>query len=264
MYKCDFCETTFSKSSNLKLHQRRARYCLQKQVSTYKCICSCEVVGILNYNDHIKHCINYKAFSLEKENQILTEKLREKEEHIKKLEANITVLQNKLENIALQSVKRPTVSNTNNIITLQPLTQEWLQSQASLLNRSHVEKGIAGYALFAKNYSFKDRVKCLDFSRKKLQFLEEDGTVIKDNKGNRICKMFFDSIKNENEEIVDEIQAEILKQVAETCNPAETMSLFERMNEIVKISRGIKKVSQGESDALKDDFVKELCNLLEK
>ena len=42
------------------------------------------------------------------------------------------------------------------------------------------------------------------------------------------------------------------------------MSLFERMNEIVKISRGIKKVSQGESDALKDDFVKELCNLLEK
>jgi hypothetical protein len=36
------------------------------------------------------------------------------------------------------------------------------------------------------------------------------------------------------------------------------------MTDIVNISRGVKKVSQGESGIIKDDFIREVCNVLEK
>jgi len=139
-----------------------------------------------------------------------------------------------------------------------------LNTQASLLSRNDVEKGLIGYAEFAKNYSLKDRVKCLDFSRKKLEFLEEDGTLIKDNKGSRVAKLFFQSIQTQNEEIINKIRDDILKQVAETSSKLETMHLLEKMTDLVNISRGVKKVSQGESDIIKDDFIRELCNVLGK
>jgi uncharacterized Zn-finger protein len=234
---CEYCKNTFSQKQTLIRHQKTAKFCLELQ----------------------------KEYSGENNIEFLKEKLKEKDQYIKKLEENISILQNKLENIAIQSIKRPSnVTNNTNIISLQPLTKNWLNSQACLLSKSHVEKGILGYAEFAKNHSLKDRVKCIDFSRKKLQYIQEDGTAVKDNKGNRISKLFFESIQNENEEIVKDIQSEILRQVTYTSNPVETMHLFEKMNDIINISKGLKKVSQGESDALKDDFVRELCNLLEK
>lgn len=167
-----------------------------------------------NINQAAKFCLELqKEYSGENNIEFLKEKLKEKDQYIKKLEENISILQNKLENIAIQSIKRPSnVTNNTNIISLQPLTKNWLNSQACLLSKSHVEKGILGYAEFAKN---QDRVKCIDFSRKKLQYIQEDGT---DNKGNRISKLFF-----ENEEIVKDIQSEILRQVTYTSNPVETM-----------------------------------------
>ncbi len=170
-------------------------------------------------------------------------------EQIKEIKENILNLQNKLENIALQGSKRANTITINNIISLHP---EWLTSQASLLSRRYIEKGIVGYAEFAKNHSLLDRVKCSDFSRKKLEFIGEDGEIVKDNKGNRICKLFFSSIQNRNDEIVELIKEEILKRVSER---AETDILLEMNTDIINISRGVKKVSQGESDTIKDDFV---------
>ena len=123
-------------------------------------------------------------------------------------------------------MKKKSITNNNNIV-LQPLTTEWLNTQATLLSRNDIEKGLVGYAEFAKNHSFKDRIKCSDFSRKKLEFIEEDGTLIKDNKGNRVAKLFFQS--TQNEEIITKIRDDILNQVAETSSKLETMHLLEKI-----------------------------------
>ena len=244
MATCEYCGTTFSQKCSLSKHQKTARFCLK----------------IRNNNSAL---IRAEKMEYEKKINILDEKIKARDDTIIQLRDQITVLQNKLENIALQGIKKSSVvTNNNNNIILQPLTTEWLNTQASLLSRNDVEKGLVGYAEFAKNHSLKDRVKCLDFSRKKLEFLEEDGTLIKDNKGSRVAKLFFQSIQTQNEEIITKIRDDILKQVAETSSKLETMHLLEKMTELVNISRGVKKVSQGESDIIKDDFIRELCNVL--
>lgn len=241
---CEFCGNTFKEKRNLLKHHKTAIFCIK-----------------------IRNEKNDKLKEIEYQNQIkiLSEKLQERDKTIEELKENITCLQNKLENIALQSVKRPTITNnTTNIVSLQPLTSEWLNSQATFLTREHIEKGISGYAEFAKNYSLKDRVKCVDFSRKNFQFINGDGETIKDNKGNRICKLFFDSIKTKNEELVELIKEDILQQVSESSSPLETNILLNLMTDIINISRGIKKVSEGEGDQIKDSFSRELCNLMER
>jgi hypothetical protein len=242
MTTCEYCGTTFSQKCSLIKHQKTARFCLKIRNSN----------SILLTSEKIEY---------ENKINILTEKIKARDDTIVQLREQITVLQNKLENIAIQGVKKCSVVTNTNIV-LQPLTSEWLNTQASLLSRSDIEKGLVGYAEFAKNYSFKDRIKCSDFSRKKLEFIEEDGTLIKDNKGNRVAKLFFQSIQTQNQEIISKIQDDILKQVAETSSQTETMYLLEKMTDIVNISRGVKKVSQGESDIIKDDFIRELCNVL--
>lgn len=261
MSSCEYCKNVFTHKRNLLKHQKSARYCLDLQKNLNKKLCTCD------YDEngticHKENCI-YNKYEILKIKNIALEKINEiQQDQIAQLREQITVLQNKLENIAIQGVKKSSVVTTNNNIVLQPLTSEWLNTQSSLLSRSDIEKGLVGYAEFAKNYSFKDRIKCLDFSRKKLEFLEEDGTLIKDNKGNRVAKLFFQSIQTQNEEIINKIRDDILKQVAETSSQTETMYLLEKMTDLVNISRGVKKVSQGESDIIKDDFIRELCNVL--
>ena len=245
MITCEYCGTTFTQKCNLIKHQKTARFCLK----------------IRNTNNIL---LTPEKIEYENKINILGEKIKARDDTILQLREQITILQNKLENIAIQGVKKCSVTNTNNNIVLQPLTSEWLNTQASLLSRSDIEKGLVGYAEFAKNYSFKDRIKCSDFSRKKLEFLEEDGTLIKDNKGNKVAKLFFQSIQTQNQEIITKIQDDILKQVSETSSQSETMYLLEKMTDLVNISRGVKKVSQGESDIIKDDFIRELCNVLGK
>lgn len=242
---CEYCGNSFKQKKNLVKHQKTAVFCLK----------------IRSEKD-----VKQKEIKYQNEIAVLSVKLQERDKIIKELKDDIKTLQNKLENIALQSVKRPNnvTNTTNNIVSLQPLTSDWLNSQALFLTREHIEKGISGYAEFAKNYSLKDRVKCVDFSRKNFQFINGDGETVKDNRGNRICKLFFDSIKTQNETLVNIIKEDILERVAHTSSPLETNILLNMMTDIINISRGIKKVSEGENHDIRENFSRELCNLLER
>ena len=224
MSTCEYCKNVFQYRRNLIKHQTTAKYCLELQKKSAKLYtCECDENGFVCnrekciYNEN--QILKIKNTALEKTNQI-------QQDQIFQLRNQISELQNKLENIALQGVKKKSITNNNNIV-LQPLTTEWLNTQATLLSRNDIEKGLVGYAEFAKNHSFKDRIKCSDFSRKKLEFIEEDGTLIKDNKGNRVAKLFFQS--TQNEEIITKIRDDILNQVAETSSKLETMHLLEKI-----------------------------------
>ena len=82
----------------------------------------------------------------------------------------------KLENIAIKAVSRPTTKNTqiNYIQQLQPVTEE-LVSNVSNLTIDHIIKGPEGYAEFALEYPLKDRLLCSDYYRRKVKFKDKDG-----------------------------------------------------------------------------------------
>lgn len=45
-------------------------------------------------------------------------------------------------------------------------------------------------------------------------------------------------------------------------SPAEIQDIFNRMNEIISIEKGLKTVPEREEDELKETFIAKLCNFL--
>jgi glutamine synthetase type III len=88
---------------------------------------------------------NQELFEHKKPIEIFIDKLAKKlniekdititllKEQIKQYEKTIVELQNKLENVAIQGVKKPS-STTNNILRIENLTDEWLKQSSQNLN----------------------------------------------------------------------------------------------------------------------------------
>jgi len=103
---CDICQKSFSSISSLNFHKKTAKYCLEKQGKTndkFKCeYCDKIFTTVQRLTEHINQtCKIYRKIIDE---QQLKEKesyhemiLKEKNEYITKLEANIIKLEAKLE-----------------------------------------------------------------------------------------------------------------------------------------------------------------------
>ena len=114
----------------------------------------------------------------------------------------IKELQDKLENIAIKAVQRPTTRNTqinNYIQQLKPVTDEHLLDSVPNLTIDHIIKGPEGYAEYALEYPLKDRMVCSDYSRRKIKFKDKDGKVITDPEMNTLAVKFFESINDKKE-----------------------------------------------------------------
>lgn len=278
-YRCEFCDSKFTKKCNLLYHQRTAKYCLANRGITNNQN-TCEICN-KNFSEkrqlqiHMEKCSSIKR-ALEMEEQLrkkdalnlnLTKKLieaiqqnKDYETTIEKLEKQISDLQSKLENIAIQGVKK---STTTNILKLQPLTKDWLDAQALLLTDDHLSQGITGLAQFAADNSFKDRVICTDMNRKSLRYKEGDGKVSKDPKGKKLSKMFFESIKSKADNILPDMIEKIKQELDDA---GEEPSVFDaiagKMTELINVEKGIKQISKGQETQLKEEFTKQLCELL--
>jgi uncharacterized Zn-finger protein len=84
---CQYCSRNFSSNSNLKYHQKHARYCVQNRSNgTINCIeCKfCKKTFTTKYNlkDHYDVCIDKKYNNISVEYQI---KIKGKREKIKSL-----------------------------------------------------------------------------------------------------------------------------------------------------------------------------------
>lgn len=281
-YTCEFCGNNFTKNCSLLYHQRTAKYCLTNRGMTNEKN-TCEICN-KNFSEkrqlqvHKEKC-NMSNYILTLEEKLckkdtiiedLTKKLIESKQQnrhyettIEKLEKQIFQLQSKLENIAIQGVKKSTTTN-NNTINLQPLTKEWLESQALLLTEEHLSQGILGLAQFAADNSFKNRLVCTDMARKSLKYKENDGKVSKDPRGKKISKMFFASIEAKAENIIPTMIERIKEEMDDVCG--EDGDIFEsvcnKMDEIIKVKKGIKHITKGQEHELKEEFTKQLCQLL--
>jgi hypothetical protein len=173
----------------------------------------------------------------------------------------IARLESRLENIAIELGKKPT---TTNILNMKPLTDDWLKEQAQYLTQDVVRQGIEGYARFAVENSFKDRVVCTDFSRRKLKFKSPTKGVTNDNYGVKLAKRFFTSIKDKNDNYIQEIREEIEKQISslESKTSIETRFILSRMSDLIKLEKGVIRMTKGEEEELRADFVRRICTLL--
>jgi hypothetical protein len=271
--ECEFCKNTFSTKTSLNSHQKTAKYCLKLRDIKVEKINKCDGCGKIfsrsyHLQRHQKKCrSNDKIYELEskisqleknveKYKQCLSEKeltLIEKNIIIQTLREQIQQLQDKLENIALQAVKRPTTTNKtqiNNFIqNMQPITQEQLIEHTPQLTLEHVQKGASGYAEYALEYPLKDRIACVDFSRRKIKFKNKDGILVSDPEMCRLTPMFFESIKAKSSELVFSQN-----------NPDMDSAMFERVAKLFNTNSDVKNGADGVKSDFYHDFIKHVCS----
>jgi len=113
----------------------------------------------------------------------------------------IQELQNKLENIAVKAINRPTTTNNttnNNILNLAPLDMASLTEQITnvintQMTEAHVLEGQEGIAkLIYRCFTTEDGKKlitCTDISRGTWKSKDVNGNIIKDHKASNIAKV---------------------------------------------------------------------------
>lgn len=267
--QCQYCNNVFSSKTNLNNHQKTAKYCLKLRgdtVSRYTCkTCEKPFNKKFNLNRHQEKCVSIDLFHDLQENmkKIENEKLEFKIHidllNIQVLEQKQTIkeLQDKLENVAIKAVSRPTTSNktqiNNYIQNMQPVTDEHLVDNVQHLTIDHIKKGPEGYAEYALEYPLKDRMLCSDYSRRKVKFKDKDGNVITDPEMTTLARKFFSSIKDKNKELICKSANELKEKLGDDNIMDTVVKLFDYKSDI-------EKGSDGEKTEFHHDFVKQVCS----
>ena len=258
MVICKFCNSELSSVGSLKHHQSKTRYCLDKQnksVELFECIeCNKKFTTKRKLIIHQEKCVLHTEFISEEKYKL---KLEEKDKIIEKQEKHIKELEDKLENIALKAVSRPTTTNKtqiNNFIQqLQPVIEEKLKESLDNLTIDHIKKGPEGYAQYALEYPLKDKMICVDYSRRKVKFKDKDGNVITDPEMAGLSTKFFNSIKDKNKELVCLYANELKEKLGDD-------DIMDTMVKIFDYKMSVDKGSEGEKTDFHHDFVRQMCS----
>ena len=292
MVICNFCNKTLTNLSILKTHQKTARYCLEVQGlinTSFKCnFCSKQYSQKRDLKIHLSNCVEKDKIYSEKD-KIIAEKdimLSEKDKIITEKDARIKELQDQLIDI-IKNRPPTTINNNNNstnqrinniINNLQPITDAHLVEQSQYLTLDHIKDGVEGYVKYALEYPFKDRIVCVDYSRKKIKYKDQDENIIDDPEMVKLSQKFFKAIEGKNTEIINN-QLEILyEQLNELQNdPNNDMNedetiLFQNNSE--KLTNKIfafrdnridvMDASKGKKSEICNDFIKNICSKVMK
>ena len=273
--ECEYCKNIFKTKNSLNKHKSTAKYCLKLRggIDHRKFQCKyCQKYFTTNQNMKIhvtNSCLEYlvynRSLELNSEVENLRELLRTErlsyqerielvERELQKREDMIKGLQDKLENVAIVSASRPTTSNTqinNYIQKLEVITDQHLLDQSQHLTIEHIKKGPAGYAEYAMAHPFRDRLICVDYSRRKVKFKESDGTLINDPEMNRLASKFFQSIKDRNTELIQEYGAMLSKDFAEN---------VDKLGELADFKVGVTRGAAGEKTDFSHEVIKNVCS----
>ncbi len=233
---CPNCKSTFSTKYNLVKHIKTARYCLNKS-SEY-----CEYCNMYfskeEMSNHINICIEYlksKIIKLEDVNMNNLKLIQDLEKYkiiinnyelqfteLKKLNKDLIdtlqkeriIYQDKINEITFKLIDKSNniTNNFNNSHTkidvfnnLKPLTDYDFINNINNLTLDHVKNGAEGYAKYSLEYPLKDKLLCLDYSRKKICYKDENGNKIEEYKLNGLLKRLFENIDKKNYELINQI-----------------------------------------------------------
>ena len=112
-----------------------------------------------------------------------------------------------------------------------------------------IKKGPEGYAEYALEYPLKDRVACIDYSRRKIKSKDKDGNIITDPEMTRLAPMFFDTIKDKSSQLVYSLN---------TTDMDSTM--FEEVAKLFNTNADVKNGATGIKTDFYYDFIKHICS----
>ena len=285
MYHCNFCESTFTSKNSLNHHQKTAKYCLQKQCieNNFTCSgCKKNLSSKRRLETHITGCIDFSLNSLKEKYEL---ELKEQQTRFQNLicekDRRIKELEDRMDSLLVKAVSRPTVINANTdnriqqtINNLLPITDEHLKEQAQFLTLDHIKQGALGYANFACDYALKDRITCVDLSRRKVKYKNPDENIITDPEMTLLSKKLFSSIQDKNTQLTrqykDELRDMILQKyrdVGDIMTDEETLELDLAIEEINKhmqdasnLYHQTKEIAEGQKPNMYHEFIKEVCN----
>ena len=232
--ECKFCHNSFSNKQNLNSHQRKAKYCLKIQDVDpgykYKCNICFKNFGneSSNYRKHIKKCESNQSFTkYNRKIEKLENKLREMDKENTKLHIEIELLrtdkkdlQQRYDKLSLTAVRRP-ANNTKNIQinnyiqNMEPLRLEDIKKSVPQLTLEHHVKGAEGYAEFALEFPFKDKIVCVDVNRNKIKYKNGDGDVIEDIGFRKMMMKLCDAVKDRTFDLCQEHYEKLSQQFTE-------------------------------------------------
>lgn len=296
---CQFCNNTFSSLSVLTKHQKNTRYCLSIQNKTnnnFKCM-FCEKIFTSNDKKNRHHNIckelnNYiEKINLKNETMIgvIEEKTKTIEDLTNKYESRIKDLQDQLIDIIKSGSARPNIINQNtiqnntqrinNIINnLVPMTDEHLREQTQFLTIEHIKQGVDGYVQYALEHPFKDRIICVDFSRRKIKYKDQDGNIIDDPDMAKMSQKFFKTIEESNTSLINSYLQELYNDLMElNRNPNNDMDddetldfdnqstkILDKSTSALKNRREVREAANGSKPEMYFDFIKTVCSKIVK
>lgn len=267
---CEYCNASFSVKHSLTYHQKTAKYCLEirgvQSINTFQCSkCNKKLSEQRQLDRHEEKCtvsfseirsenmkLKQEIKDLQNNEKFLQEKILDQVSRIKEHMAHIKELESKLENIAIKGAVKPTsVTNTNILNILQPLTQEQLNEDGKTICLEDIQ-GAKRLAQFAADKSLKGKVVTSDASRCILKFKKSNGDIIRDKNGIQIAEMFCKSIEE---------PAKIhFGNVIRNLNTEETD--FTEIDLTASTFKGIQRLANGEKHDLGEQFITHLSKLI--
>jgi len=276
---CEFCTRSYATTSSLRNHQKRAMFCLEiqkqqhaRKVKIYRCeLCNKTFTLKHHLRDHLtaKPHINRELQNQVKELHLQMEAQKQHyEREIKKLKKQIKQRDNAIKTLAERAIDRAggkTVNKThqqNLILNMQPITDEHIRNSVQHLQRAHVERGIKGFADFALEYVLKDRIICVDFSRKKLKYKDDEEKVVTDPEMIHLMQRMCDAVYERNEllvqEVIDEIQQKVLK-CYRNDDDLKTNLLLSQMDKVTTLRLFVSKGRNREKAEGYSEFLRRVC-----
>ena len=295
MINCVYCKNTFSSKSALNKHQKTATYCIKRQ-NIFECQYCNNIFNIkVELNNHLLTCVEKRIHDIVSDKDkiiadkdLIIKEIQDKHE-IKiyeieeKYEAKITELQDKIFDILKTNATKPTIINQNNnqrintinntINNLIPITDDHLVEQSQYLTLDHIKDGANGYVKFALDYPLKDRMVCVDYSRRKIKYKDSEGNLVDDPDMAKLSQKFFKTIDTSNTEIINsylrDLQQKLLTLNTTTSNDmdeAESKDFEMQSNAIIndlckltKYRKEVKEASVGKKPDIYFEFVKDIC-----
>uniref|UniRef100_A0A6C0JMR7 C2H2-type domain-containing protein n=1 Tax=viral metagenome TaxID=1070528 RepID=A0A6C0JMR7_9ZZZZ len=261
--ECKFCHNKLSSKSALNTHQKTARYCLKIQGKTdikgsFICkVCDKNFLNNNRYKSHVKICKSNTKYIIE--NKKLKDELISVKKENEILRGELEKTQERYDKLSLTAVKRPVTSTkniqiNNYIQNMEPLRIEDITQSVPMLTLDHHVKGAEGYAEYALEFPFKNKIVCLDVNRNKIKYKNDDGDVIEDigfqKMMTNLCKSLKDRSFNLCQEHYEKLSAEFTESEMEEYNCMETAMAITRYangrendfcNKVIKlISKGSK------------------------
>ena len=282
--ECSFCKKSFSSKSNLRTHINTAKYCIDNRpTTTLKIVFKCE--GCQDDLSSKQTLENHKAKCMyllqKKRDDDHSKQIANLEKIISEKDRRIKELEDRMDSLLVKAVSRPSVINANTdnriqqtINNLIPITDDYLREQAQFLTLEHIKQGALGYANFACDYALKDRITCVDVSRRKVKYKNPDGLVITDPEMSVLSKKLFSSIQEKNTQLTTQYKRELREMVLQKFRDSgddmtdeQTRDLDRAIEEINKhmenatnLDYEVTKIVEGEKPNIYHEFVREVCN----